>query len=593
MKSQITKKQVLALLVAILILIVSTAVNVNVTTNGGNVKVTRVTYIDDTGAIVSGQLYVPATATAENPAPAVLTNHGGGASAEAQSSYNIELARRGYVVLSWDASNSGSSEASKDETHGGEATYRFVQSLDFVQKDQLATSGHSMGGVYSYMVAQNHPDNVKLEIPVGMNPGMNDVSYFGTNYVCIIGEHDESSLVRVNGDIHNFATNPQYLTLFGMSEGESIEFNKVYGSYEEGTVRAFYMPNATHAGAMINTELLALYLNTVQTAVQAPNPIDGADQVWFYKDFAMVFQFAALIAVLFIVASMLLKSAAFSSLVLPDRKPVGYKAKSPMWYVSMVVLLFVPTLLFIPFTTIAQKVDVTKVLQLDNTANGVAIWAVLSAIILFAYFLFYHFSYGRKNGGSLMTYGLSTEAEENRISIAYLGKALAFAVLCIGVTYLCYLVMYFVTAGDIHLWLATLRPVTLIRAKYVPVYLLMQAPFYFAGTIAGRSISLNNGERSKGHGMRNSLILSLLIGILGLAATFTIFEMVFRTTGTVIFPNNRGYIYAGAIFSMLPSFSVGNTINCYVTNKTNSIWAGLFTGIIWSTWVLVASNAIA
>lgn len=222
-----------------------------------------------------------------------------------------------------------------------------------------------------------------------------------------------------------------------------------------------------------------------------------------------------------------------------------------------------------------------------------AIWAVLSAVVLFAYFLFYHFTYGKKNGGNLMTYGLSTAATENHISLRYLGKALAFSALVIGTTYLCYLAMYVATGGDIHLWLATIRPVTPIRVKYLPAYLLMQAPFYVAGTIAGRSISLNNGERSKGHGMRNSLILSLLIGILGLAAIFTIFEIVFRTTGTVLFPQNRGYIYAGAIFSMLPSFSVGNTINCYVTNKTNSIWAGLFSGILWSTWVLVASNAIA
>lgn len=590
---KITYKQVIALLAAIIIMIVSTAVNVNVTTNGGDVKMTRVIYMDDTGKIVSGQLYVPSSATTESPAPAVLTNHGGGASSEAQSSYNIELSRRGYVVLSWDASNSGSSEASSDATHGGEASYKFIQSLDFVQKDQIAASGHSMGGVWSYMVAQNHPDNVKLVIPVGMNPGMNDTSNFGTNYVCIIGEDDESSLVRVNGDIHNFATDAKYLELFGMGEGETIEFNKVYGNFADGTARAFYIPNASHAGAMINTELLALYLNTVQAVIPAPNHIEGANQVWFQKDFAMIFQFASLVAFMFIFASILLKSSAFSTLLLPERKPVGYKEKSPMWYISLLILLFVPTLLFIPFTTIAQKVDITKLFQLDNTANGMSIWAILSAIVLFIFFLFYHFTYGKKNGGSLMTYGLSTEAEENRISIGYLGKALAFACLTIGVTYLCYFVMYEVTGGDIHLWLATIRPITLIRVKYIPVYLLAQAPFYFAGTIAGRSISLNNGERSKGHGMRNSLILSLLIGILGLAITFTVFELVFHSTGTVLFPANRGYIYAGAIFSMLPSFSVGNTINCYVTNKTNSIWAGLFTGIIWSTWVLVASNAIA
>ncbi|RGZ03644.1 alpha/beta hydrolase [Hungatella hathewayi] len=133
-------KRLVMLAAAILLMTAGTLLNVAISTNGGNVKVRRVTYSDSYGNMVSGILYIPRTATRETPAPAVLTNHGGGASAEAQSSYNVELARRGYVVLSWDASNSGSSEASPDETHGGEASYAFLQSVDYVQKDQLITS---------------------------------------------------------------------------------------------------------------------------------------------------------------------------------------------------------------------------------------------------------------------------------------------------------------------------------------------------------------------------------------------------------------------------------------------------------------------
>ena len=48
--------------------------------------------------------------------------------------------------------------------------------------------------------------------------------------------------------------------------------------------------------------------------------------------------------------------------------------------------------------------------------------------------------------------------------------------------------------------------------------------------------------------MRNSMILSPFVRVLGLGLLFLVFNIVFRTTGTVLFPKNRGYIYAGAIF---------------------------------------------
>ncbi len=41
---------------------------------------------------------------------------------------------------------------------------------------------------------------------------------------------------------------------------------------------------------------------------------------------------------------------------------------------------------------------------------------------------------------------------------------------------------------------------------------------------------------------------------------------------------------------MIPAFAVSNTINCYITNKTNSIYAGLFSAVMWSTWIMTADQ---
>ena len=59
------------------------------------------------GLTQSGLLYIPSTATAARPAPAVLASHGYINTREMQSPFAIELARRGFVVLAMDMEGHG------------------------------------------------------------------------------------------------------------------------------------------------------------------------------------------------------------------------------------------------------------------------------------------------------------------------------------------------------------------------------------------------------------------------------------------------------------------------------------------------------
>src|SRR3989338_6834366 len=70
-----------------------------VQTSGGTVQVSEVRIPAGEGVTVSGLLYVPATATAARPAPAVLASHGYINTREMQGPFAIELSRRGFVVL--------------------------------------------------------------------------------------------------------------------------------------------------------------------------------------------------------------------------------------------------------------------------------------------------------------------------------------------------------------------------------------------------------------------------------------------------------------------------------------------------------------
>ena len=59
------------------------------------------------GKVVSGILFVPNNASAENPLPAVVLTHGYLNNREMQLQNAIELARRGFIVLTVDREGHG------------------------------------------------------------------------------------------------------------------------------------------------------------------------------------------------------------------------------------------------------------------------------------------------------------------------------------------------------------------------------------------------------------------------------------------------------------------------------------------------------
>lgn len=128
------------------------------TTNGGTVKLTRVT-IDARGASMEGELYYPVGTTDEDNLPAVVVTHGAGITHIVTKGISQELARRGFVVLNISAYGAGLSEfPERDEIGMGKENYNgratsgglldavnFVRTLEFVDQTRIGIAGHSQG----------------------------------------------------------------------------------------------------------------------------------------------------------------------------------------------------------------------------------------------------------------------------------------------------------------------------------------------------------------------------------------------------------------------------------------------------------------
>ena len=210
MRKSILKPTAL-LMVLLLLLFGCMGIANGIQTNHGRVDVSKGSMETAYGDLTF-KLYVPETATTENPAPGVLLLHGYQNDHETCAAYAIELARRGAVVMSLDEYGHGSSSVGllnrgyvnhrvkvnfgedseadgtfveigstkryrllmnfsnlsffdehyvkdddgntiSDSSCGGVAAYAVLASMDNVDASRLALSGHSMGTWSSWSVA--------------------------------------------------------------------------------------------------------------------------------------------------------------------------------------------------------------------------------------------------------------------------------------------------------------------------------------------------------------------------------------------------------------------------------------------------------
>jgi len=95
------------------------------------------------------RLFVPKTATAANPAPAIVCCHGGTNMLELQNTMYVELARRGYVVISMDMAGHGETDNSINtdtaSSQGMLAAVEFLMSMPEVDENNIGVTGHSFG----------------------------------------------------------------------------------------------------------------------------------------------------------------------------------------------------------------------------------------------------------------------------------------------------------------------------------------------------------------------------------------------------------------------------------------------------------------
>jgi len=350
----------------------------------GTVNVSRIKFDTETGTL-SGLLYMPVGAGAEDPRPALVTTHGYLNSAEMQDAQSIEMARRGYVVLALDMYDHGHSAANADKT-GGFLNFwptsifdgvKYIYGQDYVLKDEagngmIAVSGHSMGSFSSEMAL--YYDELAYQetgirmIYAGLSTG-SDYSYtgwlgldaqtaadnFGGRWIGKIAAQFDEFFFNAEGDTgtvnhKNYVATPEGAIIL---EREGADPNAWYYT-SDGGQRVIYQPYETHPWNHFSLVSTAHCIDFYQTAFADALPasvkvLNINDQIWLYKE---LFEGLALLGLFILIAQVMnlflmipgLKSAVGERAeLMPASDTFAGKMRS---FVLFVLTMLIPALIF-------------------------------------------------------------------------------------------------------------------------------------------------------------------------------------------------------------------------------------------------------
>ena len=319
---KLKKRAKIWLCIGIALMLLSAIVVSAVQTSGGTVTMKELMIETDKGYNMSAYLMIPENATAESPAPAVVTSHGYLNNKEMQDANYVELARRGFVVLAIDQPCHGDSQVMAIRNADG--VYQGVLALSrmpFVDVNRIGITGHSMGGgSCNSAVAEDNENGTNLISAVLLNCA--DATYKDTdgNFANIYGSRDVAILAAQYDEFFHMYTdesgvmrqapyfmqgiNSQSFLNFGV-DPTGLEVRTAYTVYTETidgeeAVRVIYNPDIIHPWSHFSAKATTSVIEFFNMTLDAPNPLPGNDQVWQWKE---AFNFVGLLGFVVFICS--------------------------------------------------------------------------------------------------------------------------------------------------------------------------------------------------------------------------------------------------------------------------------------------------
>ncbi|MBR3257729.1 MAG: alpha/beta fold hydrolase, partial [Eggerthellaceae bacterium] len=544
-------------------------------TSFGKVRIVDVVIETDTGTF-TGYLLVPKTATADNPAPAIVTSHGYLNNKEMQDLNYVELARRGFVVFAMDAYSHGHSSVSvagkgsdiSRATGGMVDAVEYLWGLDFVDKTRIGVTGHSMGGGYADKTAQYYSklaaagageNKIAAALIVGNVPsGLQEFAPYDCELGIIAGRFDEFFIVTVKGSMIQILDNPVAQGLFSLQTGTAVTTTIVegqrYANAATGHGIRMWAPWQTHPWNHFSQIACAHAIEFFDSALGAPVSIAPTNQIWWIKELFNCIALLGFFLLLVPLAELLMGTRFFAELK-AEKEPALLERGSRGKYLG---------------TSLANTI-----------LAGILIIPMIAVGFLFL-----------RIGG----FRPVKQAKEAGIAIGWrkFGKSLVLALIVVCVAFGMVFITDWLFKTDFRIWTFAVRVFSpekvWVAVKYLPFFLV----FYAINSIA---VSRN---RFQGWSEGKQIAISCLWNVLGILLFEALQYVPLAINGMTFFGAvmSGSLASAGALFPLLmfpvvPILCFAAAIAIKLYKKTGNVWiAGLINAMV-VTMLTVANTSFS
>ncbi|HEX2965094.1 MAG TPA: alpha/beta hydrolase [Syntrophorhabdaceae bacterium] len=576
--SNTVKKNWKVLVIALVFMIGGSLLGAWIHTSAGNAKVEDVLIRGTKGNVVSAYLYTPKTVNRKNPAPGILAMHGGNNQKEFMDNTALELARRGYVVVSIDLAGHGYSQgAGVDTVATSMDGLLYLRSLPVVQKEKVGIIGMSLGGTTATGLGQLTKDYNAMffmDSSCYVLPQCSALKNLGVS----LGRSEEFPQRYAQTPTGREIPNSKlFRDLFGTKE--AIKVGQLYGSIADGTAHKLYQTNGTHASSTDDPRSIRNAIDWFELTLKGKTDTES-DLVFPWKLFGTgIALFGALLFV-FPMGTLLLQTSYFKPLAEAVPQYKGFNGAG--WWIGALITTALGPILYLWIwqgTFFGGKFIQPNRLWSQSINNIFMTWGIMVGIITIILILLDHYAFTKRKGANAVNYGLTWEG--NKIDWPKIGKSLLLAICILVPLYLICVFFNTVWQIDFRFWLLALRPMSFPRFLTFLGYLIPYAVFFIPLAIAFHGfLRPQQGKASVGREMLiNSLVLT--IGALVWVLVFYI-------------PLFSGYAPPGAASAAglaaiyyVPLLVLWPFVACIMTyffHKTGHMYVGAFVATLFIVW---------
>ena len=594
-----TKRGVRFLALSLAILLISSILIWGFQTDWGRVEIRRLQLVGEDGTKISTLLYLPENATSDNPAPCAVIYHGRSNQGHSNDTWSMELARRGYVVLSPDLTGGGESAVMGGGTdanlRANQAAFvaRYALTLDVVDPEQLNLIGCSLGTQTTTLVAAMMPEDINSCLNV-MGPFM--VRRNMDTIYSLLTEHDITvGFIKADCDQYDFnfigdaqacresVSNDLHLDYV-------IEPNSVTPMGETSTLHYYEVYGAMHQTGNISGETINAIIQFENNLNTAPVSLADSDQAWLPQQ---IFSGVACVTMMFALAALLnlLLQGPFFGTIACERAPRKAQRGVKAWGLDILFCFVIPAILFIPVSTWGMEWFADSPILTSTNLNGIMLWLLIAMALIGVVRMVIKIVLRRKAGETiaLSDYCIAAPGEK-KLDWSRVGKSflLGLIVVCFFGLWMTAMEGFF--GIDYQVWnLSTyLKPSPERILKAIP-YMVIIFVVMFLGNMNQRTLPSTGNER------RDMWIAVAVNTVLTASALFFLLLVQYGGsflygTGETFFKQNGGS--TGALdFAFGYCYMMGGTtgVVTYLYRKYGNIWAGVIPCAIFAGLFTLAS----